>query len=235
VYSETDTVAAALEQVRPCRAFYGSQRRVRPYCSEAALAAQLLRSLKKGTLSAAGAEVRKKGGANEFAEKSGGGGNEAAGGGGVVGGNSLLGEQEEEEYFDHLDLNGKFVLLLSTRRIFVVTALGRPHLVVGLKQVAFCELRSDGVALHLFDPVKVSAAARANAATARGPIRNEPTASSSSSPVSSSSAGQSRRRRPAAHGDDGVEETLVRFIKCGDQAMRTEIHYRIQKALRAAA
>ena len=53
---------------------------------------------------------------------------------------------------------GRFVLLLSTQRICIVDEKGKVHLNVFLRQVACCEVRRDGILLHLFDPVVVRGA-----------------------------------------------------------------------------
>ena len=62
-----------------------------------------------------------------------------------------------EQYMDHLDL-GRFVLLLSNQRLCVVDETGAVHLKMALRDVACCEVRPDGIALHLFDPVSLRAA-----------------------------------------------------------------------------
>mmetsp|Transcript_41447 Transcript_41447/g.93427 ORF Transcript_41447/g.93427 Transcript_41447/m.93427 type:complete len:100 (+) Transcript_41447:60-359(+) len=64
-----------------------------------------------------------------------------------------MGAGGREEYLDHLDL-GRFVLLLSTVRLLVLDDGGGLHLEVRLRDVACCENRRDGLALHLFDPVR---------------------------------------------------------------------------------
>jgi len=165
----------SFSQVRPARAFYGPERALRCYATEDALAVVLLRSV--------------------CAAKDKEGSNGGQGGGAWEG---------EEEYNDHLDL-GRFVLLLSTRRLAIVDDTGGLHLHVWLRSVACCEVRPDGLALHLFDPVVVTA-------------RHH---------------GQPQRQGEGVLRSGARRETLEHFIKCASAATRQEIDDRIQQALRA--
>jgi hypothetical protein len=202
--------ASSVEQARPARAFYGAARAVRAYQPEDALAVQLLRTViadqSQPTL------LSNMGGVSEGSGRS----------------SSSVGvgsEEEEEEYLEHLDL-GAFVLLLSTRRLLVVDDGGRTHLALWLKNLACCERRPDGVALHLFDPVAVTAAPAAAPTAGR---RDE----GGGGGVNHRRAREEERahvRAASAH-DPPPPPTLVRFIKCADDATRRGIDERIQRAL----
>ena len=122
------TNSSSVQQARPPRAFYGAARVIRPYQPEDALAIMLLRTVIADHRS----PQHRKNADSQAAH-----------------------DEDEEEYLDHLDL-GAFVLLLSTRRLVVVDDGGCTHLSLWLKDLACCERRSDGVALHLFDPVDVT-------------------------------------------------------------------------------
>ena len=209
------TNSSSVQQARPPRAFYGAPRVIRPYQAEDALAVMLLRTVIADQSSL---QNRKRTDS------------------GATANNEIDGD--EEEYLDHLDL-GAFVLLLSTRRLVVVDDSGRPHLALWLKDVACCERRSDGVALHLFDPVDVTPTTSS--------ISFSSSSSSSSSRSSSGSVNHNQRAREAERvhvraalnhergggsaSDKSSTSTLVRFIKCADEPTRRDIDSRIQSAL----
>jgi len=199
------TNSSSVQQARPPRAFYGAARVIRPYQPEDALAAMLLRTVIADHRS----PQHRKNADSQAAH-----------------------DEDEEEYLDHLDL-GAFLLLLSSRRLVVVDDGGCTHLSLWLKDLACCERRSDGVALHLFDPVDVTS----TTTTAASP---------SSTSVCSRSVNHNQRAREeerahvrAAHPTDGEgglisstkSTTLVRFIKCADEPTRRGIDTRIQSAL----
>lgn len=109
-----------------------------------------------------------------------------------------------EQFVDHVNL-GRYVLLLSTNRLCIVDEHGGVQLHERLAQIACCEVRDDGIRLHLFDPVRVSLGAKQSAAGAFS----------------------------VAHGRGGdvIEETLVRFIKCSTPTLRAAMFDKIQHSL----
>ena len=141
-----------MPQVRPRRAFYGEERAIRIFREEDAFAVLLLsRAIHSTAYETTGENAMGDGGV----AATGGGGGGRRGGGGADGGSEH--GHAAEEYLDHLNL-GRFVLLLSTQRICIVDEKGKVHLNVFLRQVACCEVRRDGILLHLFDPVVVRGA-----------------------------------------------------------------------------
>ena len=143
-------------QVRPRRAFYGAERAIRAYHEEDAFAVLLLaRAIHSSDEAAAVASGSSSTSSSSDNSSSGGAGGGGGGGGSGSGGVGTDGE----EYLDHLNL-GRFVLLISTARILIVDDTGRVHLTVFLRQVACCEVRRDGILLHLFDPVVVRASTK---------------------------------------------------------------------------
>ena len=129
----------------------------------------------------------------------------------------LVGEAgAAEQYVDHLNL-GKFVLLLSTAQLCIVNTYGQLQLHEQLSSIACCEVREDGVRLHLFDPVAVGDSAR-RAATAAG----------------GGAKGRRGQGVPPSAGAGG-DTTLIRFIKCSKPPLRKAMFDKIQHALSLAS